>query len=224
MRPHTAPFKRRRPKETKDNQFVRVFGVFLFGSTALAGRKSKTPGDFESLCRDLAKSEPEPKDDLERIRRHFNAPGPSRRLLIAHAAWKNGLSKYCEPILATQPSYNGDFPKYRSEVFEDLAWLDFLRGANLLMCAGRREVLPHLRLVNELSPNGQCAAQARDLLKHLERSIAEEGKKPGTAVDESKLTDLEKAKLYLAELRDLRCPQMSQPGDITPYWRRRLHC
>lgn len=180
--------------------------------------ESVTEGNFESLCRDLVKPEPEPKDDIERMRRSFNAPGPSNRLLAAHAAWKRGLSKYCEPMLAGQPGYRDDFPKYRSEVLEDLAWLHFLRGVNLLMYADRREILPHLRLVKELSPKGQYAAQAQGLAKHLERLVAEDGKKPKTSVDESRLSDVEKAKRYISELRDLRSPQTSQPGDITPYW------
>ena len=81
------------------------------------------------------------------------------------------------------------------------------------MFADRAEVLPHLRLVSELSPNSEFTAQSKDLVLHLERLVAEE-KKPKTAVDESTLSDAEKAELYVTQMKDLRCQQMGQPGFI----------
>jgi hypothetical protein len=184
---------------------------------AVVRLESITEVDFESHCKELVRPEPKPKDELEKGRRSLYAPGPSYRLLMAHAAWKKGLSQYCETMVVKEPTYEDDFPKYRAAVLEDLAWLHFLRGVNLLMYADRREVLPHLRLVIDLSPKGEYAAQAQDLLKHLERLIADEGRKNAAAVDMSKLPDSERAKRYIAQLRDLCCPQIAQPGFIEPY-------
>jgi hypothetical protein len=73
---------------------------------------------------------------------------------------------------------------------EDLAWLHFLRGVNLLMYADRREVLPHLRLVKELSPQGKYAVQAQDLLDSLQRLITEKKSRSDANVDATKLIDL----------------------------------
>jgi hypothetical protein len=179
--------------------------------------ESITEANFENLCRELVKPKPIPKDEMERLRARMNAPGPSRRLLIAHAAWKKGLSNYCVPLLANEPDYKGNFEKYQAAVLEDLAWLHFLRGVNLLMYADRREVLPQLRLAKELSPKGEYAAQAQDLLDRLQRLVAEKGNQPDATVDASKLSEAERAKLYVSQLRDLCCPQMSQPGAIEPY-------
>ena len=184
---------------------------------AVVKLESITEVDFESLCKELARPEPKPKDELETARRSLYAPGPSYPLLMAHAAWKKGLSQYCETMVAKEPTYEDDFPKYRAAILEDLAWLHFLRGVNLLMYAERREVLPHLRLVIELSPKGEYAGQAQDLLKHLERLITDEGRNSARAVDVSKLPDSERAKRYIAQLRDLCCPQVAQPGFIEPY-------
>ena len=47
--------------------------------------------------------------------------------------------------------------------------------------------------------------------------VAEKGKKSNKSVDVSNLPDADRAKLYVSQLRDLYCPQMSQPGDIIPY-------
>ena len=178
--------------------------------------KSIKDADFANLCRELSKPDDEPEDDLERARRSLRAPGPSHRLLVAHAAWKQGLTSYCEPIVSIDPKYKANFEEYQSSVREDLAWLHFLRGVNLLMFADRKEVLPHLRLVAELSPKGEFAAQSTDLVNHLEKLVADK-KKPENVVDESKLSDAEKAELYVSRIKDLRCPQMAQPGFIMPY-------
>lgn len=178
--------------------------------------KSIQGADFEELCRELSKPDDQPEDDVQRAQRSLRAPGPSYRLLIAHAAWKQGLTTYCEPIVSIEPNYKADFDAYQSAVREDLAWLHFLRGVNLLMFADRKEVLPHLRLVGELSPEGEFAAQSKDLVGHLEKLVADENK-PEKVVDESKLSDAAKAELYLSRIPDLRCPQMAQPGFIVPY-------
>ena len=177
---------------------------------------SVVDADFESVCKELCRAEDEPVDEPKRLRRRFRDPGPSHRLLVAHAAWKRGLAKYCRPILSRDPLYKKDFQKYRSAVLEDLAWLHLLRAVNLLMYADRKDVISHLRLVSKLSPQGKYAAQAKDLLSHLERLIAEE-KKFTETVDEMKLTDSARAEFYISQLKDIRCPQMAQPGFIMPY-------
>jgi HEAT repeat protein len=179
--------------------------------------ESVRDADLESVCKELAQRKEETADDSERIARKFHAPGPSYRLLMAHGAWKKGLTQYCVSIVSADPQYTSDFPKYRSAVREDLAWLHFLRGVNLLMYANRKEVLPHLRLVLELSPECDYVAQAKDLAGRLEKLVAQQNGNAGTAVDESKLTDAKRAELYVSQLKDICCPQMAQPGDIFPY-------
>jgi len=174
--------------------------------------KSITEASFEDTCKELSEPRKQSPDDQERIGRSLRAPGPSHRLLLAHAAWKRGLTKYCESILSNGPDYEKEFQEYRLAVLEDLAWLHFLRGVNLLMYADRREVLPHLQLVLELSPEGKYAQQSQDLLKHLKRLVIKEGDEADDTVDES-----ERAKLYISSLKDIRCPQMAQPGFIMPY-------
>jgi hypothetical protein len=178
------------------------------------GFKSISETDFEKFCRDLAK--PNSQTNADPIVVSLFPPGPSQRVLIAHAAWKKGLLKYCEPIVSANPNYKSDFEAFQSAVYEDLAWLHFLRGVNLLMFADRQEVLPHLRLILELSPKGEFAVQSKDLLDHLEKLIADE-KKPKQPLDESKLKDSELADLYVSRLKDVHCPQMMQPGFIMPY-------
>ena len=175
-----------------------------------------TDANFENLCKELVRPKPVAKEGDERMRDLY-APGPSYRLLIAHAAWKRGVPTYCDSLLAAEPDYKSDFRKYRAAVLEDLAWLHFLRGVNLLMYADRQEVLPHLRLVKELSPRGAYAAHARDLLDRLQRLIDAKANQRAETVDVSKLSDADKAKFYVAQLPDLWCPQMSQPGFIVPY-------
>lgn len=178
---------------------------------------SITEASFENLCKELIKPKSIPKDEMERLRSRMNAPGPSHRFLVAHAAWKKGFSNYCVPLLANEPDYNGNSIKYQAAVLEDLAWLHFLRGVNLLMYADRREVLPQLRLVKELSPKGDYAAQAQDLLDRLQRLVAEKRNQLDAAVKVSKSSDAERAKFFVSQLKDLSCPQMSQPGSIEPY-------
>ncbi len=175
-------------------------------------QKSVKDANFEKLCQEMSKPvevDPEGFPDL-------HAPGPSHRLLMAHAAWKHGLSEYVEPILSAAPAHEEGFAAYQAAVLEDLAWLHFLRGVNLLMFADRREVLPHLRLVSKLSPDGEYAADAGDLLVRLERLIEEEPKEKSN-LDETKLSNAEKARLYVSQLKSLCCSQTGQPGDIDPY-------
>lgn len=178
--------------------------------------KSIKDADFEILCQKLSKPDEEPKDDRERARRSLHAPGPSYRVLIAHAAWKQGLTNYCEAIVSIDPKYKANFKEYQSAVLEDLAWLHFLRGVNLLMFAERKQVLPHLRLVADLSPKGKFTAQSKDLIDRLEKLVSDK-KKPRNVLDESMLSDAEKAQLFVSRFKDLRCPQISQPGQIVPY-------
>jgi hypothetical protein len=54
------------------------------------------------------------------------------------------------------------------------------------------------------------------LIPRLEKLIAEQNNHV-QPVDESTLSDQEKAALYITQLNDLRCPQSSQPGTIEPY-------
>ena len=172
--------------------------------------------DFESICKKMSKPEEQPKDEFERMRLSMRGPGPSHRLLIAHAAWKKGLTGYVEQIVALDPEYKADFEKYKLAALEDLAWLHFLRGVNLLMFADRTEALQHLRLVSAISSKSEFKNQADDLVKQIERLLKEE-KGEATQTDESKLSDSEKAKLYISQLRGVHCPQSSQPGFIGPY-------
>ena len=135
---------------------------------------------------------------------------------MAHAAWKKGFSQYCNAIIA--PDLEGKtFQEYRQAVLDDLAWLHFLRGVNLLMYADRAEVVKHLRLVAKISPKSEFADQSKDLADRLDKIVAQQAAKPAAPVDKSKLTDEQRANLYVSQLVDLRCPQMSQPGFIVPY-------
>lgn len=179
--------------------------------------KSIAEVDFESTCKRMIKLAAEPEDELERMRRSFRAPGPSRRLLVAHAAWKKGLTNYCERIVSLDPQYSENFEEYRKVVLEDLAWLHLLRGVNLLMFADRREALPHFHLVSQVSPEGEFAAQAKDLAKHMERLIATEAKDDGNSIDETRMNESEKAEFYISQLKNIQCVQFAQPGFISPY-------
>jgi len=172
--------------------------------------QSVQAADFENVCREMSTTKHDPNGFLVGGR-------PSiAHLMVSHAAWKRGLTTYCIPILANDPIYVQGFGKYESAVLENLAASHFLRAVNLLMYADRREVLPHLRLVVQLSPNGAFAPQALDLIPRLEKLIAEQNNNV-QPVDESTLSDREKAALYITQLKDLRCPQSGQPGTIEAY-------
>lgn len=171
--------------------------------------------DFEAKCKELAatKKENEPRGRLADI------PGPSYRAIMAHATWKRGLPQYCTKIIdadPNRPNVRKDPDQYQGAVLEDLAWLHFLRGVNLLMYADRKEVLPQLQLVSKISPHGEFAEQAGDLAERLEKLIAQKNR-PAKVEDETKLNPQQRAELYVSQLVDLWCPQMSQPGFIMPY-------
>jgi hypothetical protein len=187
--------------------------LFEFVESAYSAEKmtleTAKDADLETLCKELSQPDAEPK--------HFHDPKPSRRFLVACAAWKKGLTGHCIPVVSADEEYQKGFQKYRSSVLEDLAWIQFLRAVTLLTDADRREVLPHLRLVVRLSPEGSYAAQAKDLLAHVEKLVAEAAAKPAEDVDESTLTDAQRATLYVSQLKDLSCPQGGQPGFIMPY-------
>lgn len=184
-------------------------------SPAVLRVQSVKDADFEQFCKEVVAPKP-PKDDDLPIQ--IYAPGPSYRLLIAHAAWKHGLERYCNPLIAAGPQQSKEaFAAYKESVLEDLAWMHFLRGVNLLMFADRSEVLSHLRLVGKLSPECKYAATSKDLSERLEKMIAEQANKPPTKVDEEKLSDEERAKLYISQLKDLHAVQFAQPGSIIPY-------
>ena len=57
----------------------------------------------------------------------IRAPGPSYRARVAHAAWKKGMTQYCNALVAPDQK-DKSFQKYRQAVLEDLAWLHYLRG------------------------------------------------------------------------------------------------
>ncbi len=150
----------------------------------------------------------------------FSGDPSSHRLVAAHSAWKRGFAEASQRIVFRGDRDAERFGELAREAWKNLAWLHFLRGLGLLMYADRREVLPHLRLVSELDPDGEYAAQARDLVAHLERMVAEQEQAEGKAVpevDESRLADTAKARLYVSQLKDLRCPQSVEPGFIRPY-------
>jgi hypothetical protein len=166
--------------------------------------------DAEARFKQLSK-----KDDNSTERKIF-APGPSYRALAAHAAWKKGLTQYCNTIIAPDVEGKG-FQEYRQAVLDDLAWLHYLRGVNLLMYADRGEVVKHLRLVSKISPKSEFADKSKDLADRLDKVIAEKAGKPAKQLDESKLNDEERANLYVSQLVDLHCFQFAQPGEIEPY-------
>jgi hypothetical protein len=172
--------------------------------------------DFPAYSEKLSRSEPAPGDESARRTRMLRASGPSRKFLVAHAAWKRGRADQAERILATEPKYREDFHAYRQDVLEDLAWLHFLRAVNLLMFADRKEVLTNLKLVSQISPHGKFAAQAEELAGHMQRLISGVAKAPSTAGND-KSRDDEPARQLLSQLVDLHCSQMSQPGEINPW-------
>jgi hypothetical protein len=125
----------------------------------------------------------------------------------------------CEQIMASEPGYVADKSKFISDAIEDMAWLHFLRGVNLLMYADRREVLPHLQMVIQVAPKSEFASDAKTLLNPLERMVAEERLTTKRAQPKQEaLSDAEKADHYISLLIYLWCPQMSQPGFIEPYF------
>jgi hypothetical protein len=87
----------------------------------------------------------------------------------------------------------------------------------LLMFADRREVLTHLKLVLEVSPQGRFAAQARDLAGQMERLIAKAAADAKRPPDQPAADDTERARRLIAELVNVHCVQISQPGEIDPY-------
>jgi hypothetical protein len=167
--------------------------------------------DFAYACQEYMKRE-------EDQRLKLYQPGPSQRFLVAHDAWKKGLTEYVEPILAADPKYSEGFQKYSAAVLEDLAWQHFLRAVNLLKFADREEVLPHLRLVLELSPEGEYGTQAKDLLERLEVLVADEKRAVAQPpIDEASLSEADKTAFYISELKDVCCEQTGQPGFVILY-------
>lgn len=177
--------------------------------------KEIKPADFEQFCRDLVS-----RKEKEEPRMRLHGPDVSYRVLMAHAAWKQGLSKYCIPILEGESDYRQDMAAFVKEALDDLAWLHYLRGMNLLMFADRREVLPHLRLAQRIAPDSVHAKAAAELLPQLERMVTEEDRAASSRSapqDFAKLPEELRAKAYIAQLKDLHCVQFAQPGSIMPY-------
>lgn len=170
--------------------------------------------DFEEKLKKLLAPQ-EPEDEGARFFKKLYRPGPSQHFLLAYAAARKGLSQYCQRIAALDPVFQEGAAAYRKAVLEDLAWLHFLRGVNLLMFAERKEVLPHLRLVAKLSPEGEYADDAKDLVQRLETLIAGGRAQP---VNEDELSDTERAELYVSRLKDIHCVQVAQPGHIDVYF------
>lgn len=180
-------------------------------SPAVVRVKSIKPADFQALCRKLSEPSKKPEDESSQVAARLYGAGPSERLLISHAAWKRGVPDF-EKILAVDPMYSSDKDAYSTAVMDDLAWLHFLRGVNLLMFADRAEVLPHLRLVPKLAPKAEFTATAVDLAGHLQRLI------DGAAQPAAHPDKIETAESYISLLKDLHCVQVSQPGWISPYF------
>lgn len=186
---------------------------------AVVNLTSVNESDFESRCKTMSEGEKEPADEEERMRRRFRAlrgPGPSHRLLIAHAAWKKGLSQNAERIIAADPAFAEDKEKYVQSVLDDLGWLHFLRGVNLLMFADRKEALVQLRLASKLAPQREFGTDVNDLINRLEKLIAAE--QQPEEINAAGRTESERAELYVSQLKDLNCAQMSQPGFIEPFF------
>lgn len=175
----------------------------------LKGVKEK---DFDAFCQEVAARQEEPPE------MRLRGPGPSYKVLVAHAAWKKGLRQTCESILTGAPGFRHDKSAFVQAVTEDLAWLHYLRGVNLLMYADRSEVLPHLRLARELAPDSESGKAATELLAQLERMTARKAQSPASspAGIEAMPSD-QRAAAYIDALKDLSCPQLSQPGSIMPY-------
>lgn len=173
--------------------------------------KSVIEIDFASLCMAMCKPEKE-----REFFRELLAPGPSQRLLVAHAAWKRGQIDIATKVIAAQPQFARDKAAYRNSVMDDLAWLHFLRGVNLLMFADRKQVLPHLRLASRLSPQSDFGTDVNDLASRIERLIADGEKGEVTETDESGLDGAGKAKLYISQLHEVHYLQMGQPAGIAP--------
>jgi hypothetical protein len=173
--------------------------------------KSVVDGDFATICRLMS----QPRIEREFFRTLFDA-GPSHRLLVAHAAWKKGQTDVAAKILGVDPQFAVDKATHRKSVLDDLAWLHFVRGVNLLMFADRTEVLPHLRLVPRLSPESDFGTDVQDLISRIERLIADGEKGDVVEIDESGLDEAGKAKFFISQLRDVQYRQMGQPGGISP--------
>jgi len=187
-------------------------------SPKTATLRSVLPADLEVQLKALREPEVERRPDGFPTRNAMH-PEPATRALMAHAAWKNGLTEYCEPITSGDLVYQKEGTKsYVKAVMDDLAWRHFLRGVNLLMFADRKDVLPHLKLVLELSPRGEHAEDAKELLRRLEQMIAEqEDASSSTPIDVLELPEPARAQYLVSQLKDLRCAQWGQPGDIEPY-------
>lgn len=182
--------------------------------------KSVIDADFESLCATMSRPEAAPVDDTEGLRgttRSMNGKGLTYRLLVAHAAWVNGLPQYCEPIVSLNSGFEESRSEYVTSVLDDLGWRHFLRGVNLLMYADRREVLPHLKISSRLEWKTEFGLDVDELTQQIERLVSETQNQPQEDIDESRLSIAEKAKLYLSQLKDQHGRQMGQPGGVHIY-------
>ena len=166
--------------------------------------------DAEAVFKHVVEEKVDPKAPND------SRAGPSYRALVAQAAWKKGMTQYCNALVAPDQK-DKSFQKYRQAVLEDLAWLHYLRGVNLLMYADRGDVVKQLRLVEKIAPKSTYASSAKELADRLDKIIKQQGNKQDSQPDVSKLSDDEFAGWYISQLVDLRCVQLSQPGDIIPY-------
>ncbi|MCC6488051.1 MAG: hypothetical protein IT364_11180 [Candidatus Hydrogenedentes bacterium] len=179
--------------------------------------RTVAPADLEAQLRALCKPDAEMRPDGFPTK-EATQPEPATRALMAHAAWQKGFTKYCEPVITGDLVHQKEGPeKYVAAVMEDLAWRHFLRGVNLLMFADRKEVLPHLRLALQLSPNGEHAKDAKDLLHRLEKMVTEDASPPIAPRNPLEMPEPARAQYFVSQLRDLRCQQWAQPGDIALY-------
>jgi hypothetical protein len=88
------------------------------------------------------------------------------------------------------------------------------------MYADRRDVLPHLRLAREIAPDSEHAEAAAELAKQLERIVGDSAQIASSGPTTRAIAELpeeQRIAAYIGQLKDLCCPQMSQPGSIMPY-------
>ncbi len=138
---------------------------------------------------------------------------PATRSLAAYAAWKKGMTSYSGPIIQGDFLNQFKFDQNFSEgVWEDLAWRHFLRGVNILMYGDRKEVIQHIKLSIEISPDADFREDRKKLVSQLESIVENEPEKKSalSVVDES-------PDVYIAQLVDLHCEQDGQPGFINPF-------
>ncbi len=169
--------------------------------------------DFEETLEELSEAASDDKGMPELF------PKTATCVLAAYAAWQRGLSSYCMPVIEGDWVYrNEGVQAYPGEVWEEFGWRYFLHGVNLLKYADKREAIPYLKRSLELAPTADFGEDRHELITQLEKRV-------GEPTSGQKLPDVPPygsdamARVYVAELVNLRCLQSGQPGSIDPYWK-----